>query len=248
MAPERSLPLPRRPRRETDCRLHHITTRGNNRRSMFEDDDDRERFYDLLARRARREQRRVPPGRADGQPRPPAAGGRDHRRLDGAVVRQPPLRARLQPAPRTHQPSARSQIPLVRGARHARRPRRLRLHRDEPRPRRAVHAPGRLGVRLLPQPRGRGQMPRAHIQPDLTRQLFAARGTTFAAADGGGTRTRTAAARPPLAAILPPADRLTPAHVRHARQLYGYTVPEIAAHYRRSARHSLPWLASRGPS
>ena len=40
--------MPRRPRGHTDCRLHHITTRGNNRRSMFDDADDRERFYDLL--------------------------------------------------------------------------------------------------------------------------------------------------------------------------------------------------------
>ena len=40
--------MSRRPHRKSDCRLHHITTRGNNRRSMFEDDDDRERFYDLL--------------------------------------------------------------------------------------------------------------------------------------------------------------------------------------------------------
>ena len=40
--------MPRRPRRHTDCRMHHITTRGNNRRSMFEDADDRERFYGLL--------------------------------------------------------------------------------------------------------------------------------------------------------------------------------------------------------
>ena len=40
--------MPRRPRFHTECRMHHITTRGNNRRSMFEDADDRERFYDLL--------------------------------------------------------------------------------------------------------------------------------------------------------------------------------------------------------
>ena len=40
--------MPRRPRRQTDCRLHHITTRGNNRQSMFDDVEDRERFYDLL--------------------------------------------------------------------------------------------------------------------------------------------------------------------------------------------------------
>lgn len=40
--------MPRRPRRQTDCRLHHVTTRGNNRQAIFEDPADRERFYDLL--------------------------------------------------------------------------------------------------------------------------------------------------------------------------------------------------------
>ena len=45
-----------------------------------------------------------------------------------------------------------------------------------------------------------------------------------------------------LAAILPPLEGLTQEHVRHARQVYGYTVPEIAAHYRCAAR-SIPAMA-----
>ncbi len=40
--------MPRRRRGLTQCRLHHITTRGNNRRPIFEEPDDRELFYDLL--------------------------------------------------------------------------------------------------------------------------------------------------------------------------------------------------------
>lgn len=80
-----------------------------------------------------------------------------------------------------------------------------------------------------------GEMPRPHLQPDLTRQLFAARGTTFAAATEAALALEHAG-RPPLAAILPPSHLLTEAHVRHARQIYGYTLPEIAAHYRRPAR------------
>ena len=39
-----------RPRRATDCRLHHVTTRANNRRQMYEDVDDRETFYGILGR------------------------------------------------------------------------------------------------------------------------------------------------------------------------------------------------------
>jgi REP element-mobilizing transposase RayT len=84
-----------------------------------------------------------------------------------------------------------------------------------------------------------GEMPRPHLQPDFTRQLFAARGTTFAAATEAAL-ARERGGRPTLGAILPPAHLLTQAHVRHARQIYGYTVPEIAAHYRRPARALAP--------
>src|SRR3954453_18722873 len=36
--------------RATDCRLHHITSRGNNRCSIFDDVSDRETFYVTLER------------------------------------------------------------------------------------------------------------------------------------------------------------------------------------------------------
>src|SRR4051812_41709437 len=48
VSPERRVRMPRRPRCQTDCRFHHITSRGNNRRSMFDDDEDRERYYGVL--------------------------------------------------------------------------------------------------------------------------------------------------------------------------------------------------------
>ena len=103
------------------------------------------------ARRRRRDvQGRVPPGRPDGQPRPPAGRGQDGDVSAAAVVRQPPVRPRLQPPPRPHQPPPRTPIPRLRGARPRRRPCRLRLHRDEPRPRGAVRASGGLGFGSYP--------------------------------------------------------------------------------------------------
>jgi hypothetical protein len=50
--------------------------------------------------------------------------------------------------------------------------------------------------------------------------------------------------RPRLADILPIPDRLTSEHVRHARQVFGYTVDDIARHYGRTARTLERWLAA----
>ena len=76
---------------------------------------------------------------------------------------------------------------------------------------------------------------RPHLSAGFTDKLFAQRGTCFRGAveaalelDRGG--------RPRLADILPPADRLTDQHVRHAREVFGFTVDEIAQHYGRTAR------------
>ena len=73
--------------------------------------------------------------------------------------------------------------------------------------------------------------------PDLTRRTSSpAARTTFAAAIDAAVALR---AGRQAAARGDPARRSNGSpqeHVRHARQVYGYTVPEIAAHYRRSAR------------
>ncbi len=43
--------------------------------------------------------------------------------------------------------------------------------------------------------------------------------------------------------ILPAAGALTPEHVRHAREIYRFTVEEIAAHYNRTTRTISRWLS-----
>ncbi len=80
-----------------------------------------------------------------------------------------------------------------------------------------------------------GELPRPHLTTEYTRSLFADRARTFADTVDTAVALQQGG-RPSLAAILPPLERLTQEHVRHARQIYGYTVPEIAVHYRRSAR------------
>jgi REP element-mobilizing transposase RayT len=83
---------------------------------------------------------------------------------------------------------------------------------------------------------------RAHLTTDYVQHLFANRKTTFQAAVDMAVALETGG-KPPLASILPSADQLTAEHVRHARQVYGYTVDEIAAHYERSARTMKRWLS-----
>ena len=81
------------------------------------------------------------------------------------------------------------------------------------------------------------QMPRAHIQPDLTRELFVAAGPRSPPRRRPHSHSTAVDARrwprrtPSCRYALP-----TPAHILHARELYGYTVPEIATHHRRPAR------------
>ena len=198
-------------------------------------------------RRPRREQPRVPPGRADGQPRAPAAGGRDHRRLDGAVVvshryalayNQRHGRINHLLGRRFHS----SEVPDT----HAARAVCVYIALNPIRAGLCAH-PRRLGVRLLPQPRGRRDAA-PHLQPDFTRQLFAARGTTFAAATeaalarerGGRADTR----RDPTARAICSRRRTssTPAS--------STATPCPRSPRTTGARHARSpcWLASRGPS
>jgi hypothetical protein len=85
--------------------------------------------------------------------------------------------------------------------------------------------------------------PRPHLSADFTGTLFARRSTGFRGAvdaalalDRGG--------RPRLRDLLPPVRRLTHQHIRHACQIYGYSVGEIAEHYERTPRTIRRWLAT----
>ncbi len=153
--------LARRARRQSNCRLHHITTRGNNRRTIFE--DRRRPRAVLLAPRRRRISAydgRVPPGRADGQPRPPASRRRDRRRCrrscgsSASGTRSPTTRGTVASTTCSAGGSTARDVPDA-----AARPRGLRLPRDEPRPRRPLPAPRRVGVRVVPRARSAGASP-----------------------------------------------------------------------------------------
>jgi REP element-mobilizing transposase RayT/DNA-binding transcriptional regulator YiaG len=87
-----------------------------------------------------------------------------------------------------------------------------------------------------------GEFGRPHLTTDYVQRLFANRATTFKAAVEAAVRLNTGG-RPALHAILPSATHLTAGHIRHARQVYGYTVDEIAAHYGRSTRTITRWLS-----
>lgn len=74
-------------------------------------------------------------------------------------------------------------------------------------------------------------------------ELFARRDTSLAGATEGAL-ARERGGRPALGDLLPIPDRLTPRHVRHARQVFGYTADEIALHDGRNARTLLRWAAA----
>ena len=205
--------MPRRPRGHTDCRLHHITVRGNNRRSMFEDTDDRECYYDLLGQGIAGEPVKC---HQDVQ-----MGNHVHLLLDGKMADISKLmwfvshryalgynrrhgRVNHLVGRRFHA----AEIPDWHAARAV-----SRLHRDESRPRRPVSLPGGLAVRLLPQPRGR-RARRVRTSRRISRaRLFAMRGTSFEAAVDAAI-ARQQGGRPPLGAILPSPEQLTREHVR----------------------------------
>ncbi|MDX6378397.1 MAG: REP-associated tyrosine transposase [Gaiellaceae bacterium] len=238
--------MPRRPRGHTDCRLHHITTRGNNRRSMFEDAEDRERFYDLLdiglaSRQVECHQ--------DVQ-----MGNHVHLLLEGEIAEISTLLWFV-----SHR------YALAYNQRHGRVNHLLgrRFYSSEVPDRYAARAvciyiamnPVRAGLCAHPREwqfgsyraHAGGQAPRPHLETDFTRALFVVHGTTFEAATEAAVVLRRGG-RPTLAAILPTLDRLTTDHARHARELFGFTAGEIASHYGWSAPTLRRLLASRVPS
>ena len=235
--------MPRRPRHHTDCRFHHITTRGNNRRSMFENPGDRELFYDLLDA---------------GVAALPVEchqdvlmGNHVHLLLEGKMSDVSQLLWFV-----SHR------YALAYNKRHDRVNHLVgrRFHASEVPDERAARAvcvyiamnPVRafLARHPLGWPYGSyrahvtGEMPRPHLSTDYTRELFAARHTSLEAATEAAL-ARGTGGKPTVAAILPAADDLTPEHVRHAREIYGYSVHEIAGHYGRSARTMKRWLTRR---
>jgi REP element-mobilizing transposase RayT len=232
--------MSRRPLRQTSCRLHHITTRGNNRQAMFDDAEDRERFYDLLGTGLAASNVDC---HADVQ-----MGNHVHLLLGGAISDVSTLMWFV-----SHR------YALAYNRRHSQMNHLLgrRFHSSSVPDAFAARAicvyiamnPVRGG--LCAHPRdwafgsfhayAIGEAPRTHVSPDLVHDLFATRQTGFGAAVDAAV-AREQGGRPRLAAILPPLEGLTQEHVRHARQVYGYTVPEIAAHYRCAAR-SIPAMA-----
>ena len=233
--------MPRRPRFHTECRMHHITTRGNNRRSMFEDADDRERFYDLLDTGIATNHVEC---HQDVQ-----MGNHVHLLLEGKMVDISRLLWFV-----SHR------YALAYNQRHGRVNHLVgrRFHASEVPDRSAARAvcvyiamnPVRAGLCEHPldweygsyRSHAIGEMARPHLSTDYTRELFAVRGMTLGAAIDVAI-ARGHGGRPALAAILPAVNALTQEHVRHARDIYGYTVHEIAAHYGRSARTLKRWLS-----
>ncbi len=233
--------MPRRPRGHTDCRLHHITTRGNNRRSMFEDDDDRERFYDLLDAGVATYKVEC---HQDVQ-----MGNHVHLLVDGKMADVSELLWFV-----SHR------YALAYNRRHGRVNHLLgrRFHASEVPDHAAARAvcvyiamnPVRAGLCRHPADWRFGSYPthardepaRPHLATEYTRTLFASRGTTLEAAVDAAMAVEHGG-RPSLGAILPSAANLTPEHVRHAREIYGYTLHEIARHYGRTAQTIARWLA-----
>ena len=233
--------MPRRPRGQTDCRLHHVTVRGNDRRSMFEDAEDRERYYDLLDQGIASNHVEC---HQDVQ-----MGNHVHLLLEGKMAEVSTLMWFVN-----------HRYALVYNRRHGQLNHLLgrRFHASEVPDRHAARAvcvyiamnPVRAGLCRYPQDwqygsyrtHTTGESPRPHLATEFTRELFASRGTTFEAATDASVELHRGG-RPALAAILPPPGRLTPEHVRHAREVFGFTAPEIAQHYGTSARTVRRWLA-----
>ena len=226
--------MSQRRRRQTDCRLHHITTRGNNRRTIFEDDDDRVLFYRLLAAAVTRHDVEC---HQDVQ-----VGNHVHLLLAGemAAVSAAMWFVSYRYARAFNLRHGRSDHLLGR-----------RFHSSDVPDERAARAvcvyiamnPVRAGLCRHPAEWEYGSfrasigaaVARPHLSTGFTDTLFAARGTSFRSAvdaalelDRGG--------RPLLGEILPPIDRLTDQHVRHARETYGYKIDEVGRFYETTAR------------
>lgn len=235
--------MPRRPRGHTDCRLHHITVRGNNRRSMFEDTDDRECYYDLLGQGIAGEPVKC---HQDVQ-----MGNHVHLLLDGKMADISKLMWFV-----SHR------YALAYNRRHGRVNHLVgrRFHAAEIPDWHAARAvsvyiamnPVRAGLCRSPvdwrygsyRSHAVGEAARPHLTTDFTCELFAMRGTSFEAAVDAAI-ARQQGGRPPLGAILPSPEQLTREHVVSARHIFGFTAPEIAAHYGRSTKTVTRWLADR---
>jgi REP-associated tyrosine transposase len=221
--------------------MHHITTRGNNRGPMFQDDDDRERFYRLLDDGVATYQVEC---HQDVQ-----MGNHVHLLIEGKMAEVSQLLWLV-----SHR------YALAYNRRHGRINHLVgrRFHASEVPDASAARAvsvyiamnPVRASLCGHPREWEHGSF-RAHATSDLarphlttgyTRELFAVRGTTLASAVDSAIR-RDRGGRPALAAILPAANQLTATHVQHAREIYGYTVHEIAAHYGRTAQTMKRWLS-----
>jgi REP element-mobilizing transposase RayT len=235
--------MPRRRRGQGTCRLHHITTRGNNQRLMFADDEDRERFYDLLDTGIATHQVEC---HQDVQ-----MGNHVHLLLEGKTEDVSQVLWFV-----SHR------YALAFNRRHGRINHLLgrRFYASEVPDRYAARAvciyiamnPVRAG--LCSHPLGWefgsyrahtvGDRPRPHLATEYTRSLFASRASTFEASVDAAIAIHRGG-RPALSAILPALEDLTPEHVRHARDVYGFTLPQIAAHYGRSQRYVAAQAGSR---
>jgi putative transposase len=224
--------LPRRPRGAARCRLQHITARGNDRQSIFEDPYDRERFYGILA---------VGIDEHDVECHADVLmGNHFHLLLDGSIDQISALLWFVN-----------HRYARAYNGRHERMNHLLgrRFHSSEVPDARAARAvavyialnPVRAG--FCDQPgswafgsfavHANGADPRPHLTTDYSRDLFARAGTTL------GDATALALAehrggRPALAMLMP--RNPTRAHVRHAQEVYSYTIDEIATHLRISMR------------
>jgi REP element-mobilizing transposase RayT len=225
--------MPRR-RRATDCRFHHVTTRGNNRRSMFEDGEDRERFYGLL-------DEGIASHKVDCH-QDVQMGNHVHLLLEGDIAAVSQLLWFVSHRYALSYNQRHDRINHLLGRRfHA-------SQVPDPAAARAVCVyiamnPVRAGLCDHPGDweygsyvtHVSGDAARPHLATDYTRELFARRGTTLQAATEAAL-ARDHGGRPTLATILPAIHLLTPEHVRHAREMYGFTAPQIALHYKRNVR------------
>jgi REP element-mobilizing transposase RayT len=221
--------------------LHHITSRGNNRRSMYEDLTDRERFYGILDRALRR--------RAEIECHADVLMGNHYHLLLGGPIEvvsslmwevnyRYALAYNARHGRINHLLGARfwsTPIPDDRGARAVAIYIALNPVRSD-----FCHEPSDWEHGSYRAFTGAAQ-PRPHLSMTLVRGLFTP-GTTFETACDNAV-ARAYGGRPDLAAILPPPDELTRAHVRHACRIFGYRVPEIAAYYGVSQSTFARWLA-----
>jgi putative transposase len=232
----------RRNQRQTDCRLQHITTRGNNRRMIFDDADDRERFYTLLGTAIAEHEVECH--------QDVLMGNHVHLLLEGPM-----------PAISEAMWYVSQRYALAYNVRRGRTNHLLgqRFHSSDVLDEAAARAvciylamnPVRAGLCRHPAEWEYGSFrgstgwcrPRPHLTPGFTHALYENRRTTFADAVEAAVVLNNGG-RPRLADILPDADRLTILHVRQACDVFGYTATDIEEYYERSARTLRRWCVT----